>query len=98
MRAPPPRYNNKNVECVDCPLGKYAPTAQTGACLTCNAGFQTGNATGASVCSPCAAGTYSQGSAVSCKDCPVGTWSACVCAAAHKHANSPNFIENLELL
>ena len=61
-----------------CPQGKYSPTLdQDIDCLDCPAGYFSG--TGASKCTACAAGTYSDttgaSSTSSCKTCPQGYFS-----------------------
>lgn len=56
----------KNNGCLDCEDGKYAPTPQTGECLTCNAGFLTNNVSGATTCSKCDVGDDSYEGSSSC--------------------------------
>jgi hypothetical protein len=65
-------YNYAGIACVSCEYGKYAPTAQTDACLKCDAGFKTNNATGSTLCTSCEAGTYSIGQVDYCEECPAG--------------------------
>ena len=62
--------------CEDCPSGYYAPTAQVDQCLECGAGDYTEVALGATKCSSCDGGTYSEGLAVNCSVCVAGTSSS----------------------
>ena len=48
--------SQNNLDCVDCPRGKYAPVALSDACLDCQAGAFTNNGTGSTQCSICNAG------------------------------------------
>ena len=82
-------YNYES--CVYCPIGKYAPTAQTGACLDCVSGFYTGVRLSATSCLSCNAGKYSEGLAMNCSTCTGGKWSgssdsACTDCSAGKYS------------
>jgi hypothetical protein len=68
-------YVFNNSACVDCAMGKYAPTAVNNDCIACDIGFFTGTPTAATVCTACDAGTYSWGLAVNCTDCLAGKYS-----------------------
>jgi len=68
-------YNFNNTECVSCEYGKYAPQALTDSCLTCTAGSNTNNASKATTCTACDAGTYSNASSVDCLSCSRGKYS-----------------------
>ena len=66
----------KDESCESCPFGTYAPSALADACLDCTAGFSTGGIVlGATTCSSCDGGTYSEGLAVNCSLCAAGTYS-----------------------
>jgi hypothetical protein len=68
----PGEYNYNNQECIKCEYGKYAPSALTGACITCSAGFYTNNKTASISCISCSAGYYSSGGTDICLICPKG--------------------------
>jgi hypothetical protein len=71
----PGEYAFDNIECVRCSSGQYAPTAQVGSCLVCQAGDHTNNVTGATACTSCQAGTYSQALSTFCSKCLAGEYS-----------------------
>ena len=66
-------YND--VSCESCPSGTYSPQALQDACLDCAGGFYTGASEGATTCSSCDGGRYSEGVAVDCSTCRSGTYS-----------------------
>jgi len=68
-------YVNNGLSCEKCTFGKYAPSAQQDACLSCGAGSRTSNTTGSESCSICDAGSYSEGGVDACTPCGVGHWS-----------------------
>lgn len=61
--------------CVLCTPGHHAPSAQTGECLSCTAGFHTAVPEGAERCTACAPGSFSELNSVNCSVCPIGLWS-----------------------
>jgi hypothetical protein len=71
----PGQYVNGSI-CVNCEIGRYAPTAMNGGCLECAGGFYTNNVTlQATACIDCGPGEYSPAGSVLCSTCGVGTWS-----------------------
>ena len=66
-------YNDES--CETCPAGTYSPQALADACLDCSAGFHTGARSGATTCTACNGGTFSEGLAVNCTTCGAGTYS-----------------------
>ena len=71
----PLKQVKNETECVNCEYGTYAPTAASGACIDCSAGFATLKSTAAILCSPCDAGKFSLGLAANCTACPAGYYS-----------------------
>ena len=59
--------NTTLYECQDCQAGRYAPTAQSGQCLECSAGFHTQVPSAATACTACDAGSMSGTNAVNCR-------------------------------
>jgi hypothetical protein len=86
-----------NQACIKCETGRYAPTAQRGACIGCYAGDFVNYKTGGTVCMPCPAGTYSLDFSFAvggnCTHCAVGKWapsrsSSCQDCAAGRFTNT----------
>ena len=66
-------FSFQDKECLKCPAGRFAPTPQTDVCLECLAGSSTNNVSrGATSCTPCNSGKFSNGSSVTCTKCSAG--------------------------
>ena len=74
------RHNNSNssngtyISCANCTSGKYAPNAESGTCLSCQAGYYTlGKTQSATTCYPCPPGKYnSEENQFTCQSCEPG--------------------------
>ena len=72
----PGQYANASAaECADCATGQYAPVPLPGECYACGAGLGTNKQSGATLCTPCDAGTFSL-AASNCTSCPAGKHSS----------------------
>ena len=70
----PGEFVRNKTACVLCTPGHYAPSAQTGKCLSCTAGFHTTVPEGAERCIACSPGSFSEKNSVNCSVCSIGTW------------------------